>query len=223
MEKLNIKTGDLTIRIFHFNFIQVNTYVLHDDTGEAVIIDPGNYVESEDNILAEYIEKENLKVKYIITTHPHIDHILGNEFCKKQYRADLLMHEAGLPIYRNAPSYGSSFGIDGLQFPEPDRFLKAGDLLSFGNQQLEVRYTPGHCDGSICLYDKKHNLVFTGDVLFEESIGRTDLPTGNLELLLASIKANLLTLDDSVMAYPGHGDNTLIGRERTNNPYLQNI
>ena len=220
MERLHITIDDVTIRIFHFNFIQVNTYILYDKTKEAIIIDPGNSTHEENKILSDYIQKEGLSVKYIINTHPHIDHILGNAFCKSTYNVPLWAHEAGMPIYRDAYAYATSFNFQTSEFPAIDHFVNAGDSVSFGNQTLHILYTPGHCDGSICLWDKKHSLVFTGDVLFEENIGRADLPTGNLNLLIESIKSNLLTLDDSTLVFPGHGDSTTIGRERRNNPYL---
>jgi len=220
MEKLKIELNDLRIRIFHFNFIQVNTYILYDDTKEAVIIDPGNYTEKENQQLKDFIEKESLAIKYIINTHPHIDHIFGNDFCRKQFSAQLLQHKAGLSVYEDANEYLASFRMAPFNIPSADQYVEADDVISYGHQQLKVLYTPGHCDGSICLYDTKNKLVFTGDVLFEESIGRTDLPTGNHKMLLQSIKKQLFTLDNEVVVYPGHGDATTIGKEKSTNPYL---
>jgi glyoxylase-like metal-dependent hydrolase (beta-lactamase superfamily II) len=220
MEKLKIEINDLKIRIFHFNFIQVNTYVLYDDTKEAVIIDPGNYVEKESQQLKDFIDSECLTVKYIVNTHPHIDHIFGNDYCRNHFSALLLQHKAGEVVYENANEYLVSFKIAPFVFPPADRYVEADDVISYGHQQLKVLYTPGHCDGSISLYDAKNKLVFTGDVLFEESIGRTDLPTGNQKLLLQSIHDHLLTLDDDVAVYSGHGDATTIGKEKLSNPYL---
>ncbi len=221
MDRLKITHSDLKIRIFHFNFIQVNTYILYDDTREAVIIDPGNYIKAEDDQLRDFIEKEKLDIKYIINTHPHIDHILGNDYCRKQFSGILIQHKAGIPVYEKAGDYLTSFQLNLPDFPHADEYVEAGDILSFGDQQLKVLYTPGHCDGSISLYDAQHKIVFTGDVLFEESIGRTDLPTGDFALIIKSIKENLLTLDDDVIVYSGHGDATTIGKEKALNPYLQ--
>lgn len=221
MEKLKIEIEDLKIRIFHFNFIQVNTYILYDETKEAIIIDPGNYNQKEDEILAHFITQEKLKVKYAINTHPHIDHIFGNAFCRNTFQCPLLMHENGIAVYETADDYCSSMPFQRPDFPLPDQFLKEGDVITFGNQKLEILYTPGHCDGSICLLDRKHKIVFTGDVLFEESIGRTDLPTGSLRLLLRGIKEKLLVLDDDTIVFSGHGDQTTIGKERRDNPYLR--
>lgn len=220
MENLHVEINDLKIKIFHFNFIQVNTYILYDDTKEAVIIDPGNYIQKEDAPLQEFIEKEQLKVKYLINTHPHIDHIFGNDFGRKTFGAKLMFHEAGVTVYQHADEYCSSFVFQRPEFPMADHLLKTGETINFGNQQLEVLYTPGHCDGSICLLDKKNGIVFTGDVLFEESVGRTDLPTGNTDLLMKSIHENLLPLPDETIVFSGHGDRTSIGHERKNNPYI---
>jgi len=220
MDNLKIKINDLKIRIFHFNFIKVNTYVLYDDTKEAIIIDPGSYSDQENQQLKEFIEKESLTVKYIVNTHPHIDHIFGNSFCRTQFSALLLQHKAGTLVYENANHYLASFRIQSFDFPPADQHVETNDVISFGHQQLKVLYTPGHCDGSICLYDEKNKLVFTGDVLFEESIGRTDLPTGNHKVLLQSIQDNLFILDDEVVVYSGHGDATTIGKEKLSNPYL---
>lgn len=220
MDRLNVKINDLRIRIFHFNFIQVNTYILYDDTKEAVIIDPGNYIPNEDKTLEEFIIQNGLKVKFIINTHPHIDHIFGNDFSRKAFNVPLLLHENGLVIYNHADEYCSTMPFQRPDFPAPDQFVREGDILTFGNQSLKVLYTPGHCDGSICLYDEKNKLLFTGDVLFEESIGRTDLPSGNYETILNSINTQLFTLPDDTVVYPGHGSATTIGHEKRENPYL---
>lgn len=220
MQKLKTKVNNLTIKTFHFNFIQVNTFVLFDDTREAIIIDPGNYTAQENEHLAEFVQDEKLTIKYIINTHPHIDHIFGNNFSRNQFHGLLLMHEAGIPVYHKAGEYCSSYQLKLPEFPTADQYIKAGDQLHFGQQVMEVLYTPGHCDGSICLLDKKNELLFTGDLLFEGSIGRTDLPTGDFDLIMKSIREQVLVLDDRVAVYPGHGDATTIGKEKQDNPYL---
>ena len=207
----------MTVQTFHFNPIMVNTLVMHDETGEAIIVDPGNCNSLEDARLAEYIEKNNLTVKAIVNTHPHIDHIAGNAWCVQQYGAPLLCHEAGMPIYRKAFAYGSLFGLPVEDMPEPTRFLHEGDIISFGNQSLQVLYTPGHCDGSISLHDPNNRLVICGDLLFEGSVGRADLPTGNMNLLLEMIRTKILALDRDTVIYPGHGAKTTIGRIKTRN------
>lgn len=210
----------MEIKTFHFNPIMVNTYLLSDETGEAVIVDPGNCQTYEDEQIREYVSAKNLKIKYIINTHPHIDHIAGNPWCMAEYHPELLMHEAGMPIYNKAFAYAAAFGLETEKMPAPDRFLQEGDVVTFGNQQLKVLYTPGHCDGSICLYSADNNLIITGDLIFELSVGRSDLPTGNEALLQQSIREKILPLPDEVTILSGHGDPTTVGRERRGNPYL---
>jgi glyoxylase-like metal-dependent hydrolase (beta-lactamase superfamily II) len=175
--------------------------------------------EEQETLLA-YITKENITVKYIINTHPHIDHILGNDFCVKQFNAPLVAQSDGLPIYKSAPQHADSFGFPISEYPTPSILINDGDFIAFGNQKWKVLYTPGHCDGSICLFDENNKFVIVGDVLFAGSIGRTDLPTGNFKLLIQNIQEKLLTLSDDVLVIPGHAETTTIGTEREGNPYL---
>ena len=219
-EAMKLKMNDLNIRIFHFNMIQVNTLVCYDETQEGVIVDPGMSSVAEQNMLLDFIKKENIVVKYVINTHPHIDHVLGNAFCVSEFNAPLAAHQAGLPIYKEAPMHGATFGFPNFEYPLPNIFINDGDTLVFGNQVWKTIYTPGHADGSVCLYDKKNNFVIAGDVLFAGSIGRTDLPTGNFQQLLHNIKEKLLPLGDDVIVIPGHAETTTIGNEKMNNPYL---
>ena len=210
----------LTIKTFVFNPITENCYILYDSLHEAVIIDPGNYTEDENEVLAHFIESENLKVKYILNTHPHVDHVIGNDFCKKKFAAPLLMHQKGLGVYRFAPHYCVAFGLDAPEFPQADGFLNDGDEICFGEQKLQVLYTPGHTSGCVSFYNAENNAVFVGDALFKGSIGRTDLPTGDLELLLESIRTKLFSLPDKTIVYSGHGESSTIADEKTNNPYF---
>ncbi|MCL2290112.1 MAG: MBL fold metallo-hydrolase [Bacteroidetes bacterium] len=219
-EAMKLKINDLNIRIFHFNMVQVNTFVCYDETKNGVIVDPGMCSKEEEQMLLDFITKENIEIKFIINTHPHIDHVLGNDFCVKTFKAPLVMHEAGLPIYTNSASYAVSFGFPISDYPTSDIFVNDEDTLSFGNQVWKVIYTPGHADGSICLYDEKNKFVIVGDVLFMGSIGRTDLPTGNFHQLMQNIKEKLLTLGDDILVIPGHAETTTIGAEKMNNPYL---
>lgn len=221
MQNLTQKMNQTTIRIFHFNPIMVNTMVLHDETGEAIIVDPGNIASHEDCALQQYIDEHHLTVKFIVNTHPHIDHIAGNAWCVKTYQAPLLCHEAGMPVYNKAFAYGAAFGMEVESMPTPDRYVLEGDGIRFGNQCLQVLYTPGHCDGSISLYHPTDKFVIVGDLIFEGSVGRSDLPTGSGRLLIQSIEDKILTLGDSVTIYPGHGGSTSVGFERNNNPFIQ--
>lgn len=215
--------NELKTRVFTFNQIEVNTIVLYDDTKEAVIIDPGmsSFIERED--LSNFLKDSELKIKYIINTHPHIDHVLGNGYCVGTFKVPLLMHEAGMGIYHHAVAYGAAFGMDcdRSDFPAPDRYIKEGDVIRFGHQVLQVLYTPGHADGSVCFYVPAAGCVIVGDVLFAGSIGRSDLPTGSHKLLIDSLKTKILTLPDTTVVYPGHGPRTTIGEEKRNNPFLR--
>lgn len=220
IQNLNQKMEDLNIHIFHFNPIQVNTLVLHDDTKEAIIVDPGNCQSYEDQLLKEYILKEGLTIKAIVNTHPHIDHILGNNWCHQTFQAPIWCHEGGMTIYNKASAYAIAFGLELDTVPKPDHFLHENDEVKFGHQTLQVLYTPGHCEGSISLYDAQNHYVICGDLLFEGSIGRSDLPSGNGALLLDMIKNKILTLPDETTIYPGHGGLTTIGHEKNTNPFL---
>ena len=215
-----LKFVNMEIKTFHFNPLMVNTYILSDETGEAVIVDPGNSQSYEDEQIREYIADKNLTIKYIINTHPHLDHIAGNPWCKKEFGVDVMLHEAGMKEYNRAFAYAAVFGFDIEKMPDPDRFLNEGDEVTFGNQKLKVLYTPGHCAGSICLYSVENQVIFTGDLIFEQCVGRSDLPTGNEMELQQSIREKIFTLPDEVTILSGHGDATTVGRERHGNPYV---
>ena len=215
----------MKIKTFVFNQIEVNTLVLYDDTKEAIIVDPGMGRLIERQELADFVIDNGLKIKYVINTHPHIDHVLGNGYCVDVYKAPLLMHEAGMDIYHHAFAYGAAFGIDcnRSDFPAPDRYIVEGDRITFGRHELQVLYTPGHADGSVSLYSPAAGCVIVGDVLFADSIGRSDLPTGNHATLIDSIKTKLMTLPDTTVVYTGHGPNTTIGSEKRDNPFLKGV
>jgi glyoxylase-like metal-dependent hydrolase (beta-lactamase superfamily II) len=210
----------IQISTFTFNSFGVNTYLLYDETNECLIIDPACQYTQEEQELSDFIEANRLKPVRMINTHAHIDHILGNTFVCEKYNLKPEAHIAGLKFYEIAPSSGSVFGISVGKVIMPVDFLKEGDIVKIGNFSLKVLYTPGHADGSICLVNDEDSFVITGDVLFQESIGRTDLPTGNLDKLLESIRLKLFTLPDQYIVYPGHGPTTTIGFEKRNNPFI---
>lgn len=212
----------MTIKTFHFNPLQVNTFVLHDETRQAVVIDPGNYFGREDEQLREYVEKEQLSVQYIVNTHTHVDHVCGNKWCVEQFACPVYMHEKALRIYQLTPAYASVMGMEVASCPEPSKWLEDGEILFFGQQHLQVFYTPGHADGSVCLYGAEQKIVFVGDVLFAGSVGRTDLPTGSFPLLMQSIREKLMTLPEETTVFCGHGINTTIGYEKSHNQFIQN-
>ena len=219
-EAMRFKINDLNIKIFHFNMIQVNTVVCYDETKNGVIVDPGMCSQEEEKMLFDFITKENIIVKYIINTHPHFDHVSGNAFCIKEFQAPLAAHKAGMNIYENAAADAIHFGFPMDNCPKYDIFINDGESLSFGNQVWKTIYTPGHAEGSICLFDDKNKILIAGDVLFAGSIGRTDLPTGNFHQLIQNIKDKLLPLGDEVLVIPGHAETTTIGNEKMYNPYL---
>jgi glyoxylase-like metal-dependent hydrolase (beta-lactamase superfamily II) len=195
--------------------LQVNCFILADDkTKEAVVIDPG---EDPQDILRIVKEKE-LKVRYIVNTHGHFDHIGANKAVKEATGAEILIHEGDAPVLASAPRHSVAFGMSSVASPPADRYVKHGDIISAGEISLKVLHTPGHSPGGISLLEQ--GMVFTGDALFAGSIGRTDFPGGDLLTLLRSIKANLLNLPDETRVFSGHGPASTIGEERRENPFL---
>lgn len=211
----------LQIKKFAFNPFQVNTYILYDETGECAIIDAACYSDDEQQALKDFITLKHLKPVLLINTHCHIDHILGNNFVNETWGLKPLLNSQGLEFLRSAADYGRTFGFE-VDIPVmPDEYLNEGQSLAFGNQNVTILETPGHADGSICLYHFQEKKVWVGDVIFHGSIGRTDLPTGNYDTLLDSIKNKLLVLPKEVEVFCGHGPTTTIGREKENNPFLK--
>lgn len=210
----------ITLKRFAFNPFQVNTYILNDETGECVIIDAGMQGKGEEDLLSEYIKKHNLKPVMLLLTHAHIDHIIGNSFTAEKYELRLTAHKDSVPFLKNASAHAATFGLTLDKVKEIDNFIDEDSEIKFGNSTLEVLFTPGHANGSVCFYSSDDKFVITGDVLFNQSIGRTDLPTGNYDLLQKSIWEKLFTLPDETVAYPGHGPETTIGSEKVNNPFV---
>jgi hydroxyacylglutathione hydrolase len=213
--------GDLKVQTFVFNPVQENTYVLWDETRECVIIDAGCFNQREFEKLDGFIRSKNFIPTKLINTHGHFDHIFGIERCRKAYGLKWEAHPDDYLLIGNAPSQGAIFGFQIQPILLPEVELQEGDQISFGNSILKVFHVPGHSPGSICFYNETSKIVITGDVLFNGSIGRTDLPGGNYHSLITSIKTKLLVLPDDVVVYPGHGPATTIGDEKVRNPYLQ--
>jgi len=206
---------------FVFNPIQENTYIVYDETNEAVIVDAGNFCDEENSKLACFISENNLKIKLILNTHNHWDHIFGLSWVKKTYNVPIYCHANDLPWIDNFEMICQSYGFGKRETVYPDFFFNNGDVVRFGNTELQVIHTPGHSQGGVSLYCKKDNLILTGDTLFFSSIGRADLPGGDEFQLINSIKSKLFILPDETTVLPGHGISTTIGYEKTNNPYLQ--
>jgi hydroxyacylglutathione hydrolase len=195
--------------------LQVNCFILADEkTKEAVVIDPGD--DAPD--ILKVIKDKGLRVRYIVNTHAHFDHVGANKAVKDATGAELLLHEADAPVLATVGSQSRSFGMSPVSSPPPDRLLKHGDTIVAGEVSLKVLHTPGHTPGGISLLEQ--GLVFTGDALFAGSIGRTDLPGGDLRTLIRSIKTNLMTLPDDTKVFSGHGPASTIGDERAENPFL---
>jgi len=211
----------MTVTGFTFNAFSENTYVLHDETGACVIIDPGCYDKKEQTTLRDFISKNNLKVTALLNTHCHIDHVFGNKFVLGTYQVPFLIHEADLPTLQAVPVYAPAYGFPLYEPATPTAYLKAGENVSFGNTQLKVLFTPGHAPGHVVFYNEEAKICLGGDVLFQRSIGRTDLPGGDFNTLIQSIRTQLLTLPDEVKVYPGHGPGTTIGEEKFSNPFLR--
>ena len=210
----------MDIAIFTFNPFVENTYVLYDETGECVIFDPGCFDPGEQEQLTDFIESNNLKPVKLINTHCHIDHVLGNKFISEKYNLPLTSHRGEVTVLAMQPQVSTMYGIPYNPSPEITEFLEDGDQLKFGNTVLEVLFTPGHSPASISFYSEKDGVVIAGDVLFQGSIGRTDLPGGDFDTLAKSIREKLYVLPDEVSVFPGHGPKTTIGVEKRTNPFV---
>jgi glyoxylase-like metal-dependent hydrolase (beta-lactamase superfamily II) len=195
--------------------LQVNCYILADEkTKDAVVIDPGDDAEE----ILRIIREKTLKVRSIVNTHAHFDHVGANKALKDVTGAEILLHEKDAVVLKSSTTHAAVFNMKTIASPPADRFVNHGDVITAGEVALKVLHTPGHSPGGICLVEQ--GMVFTGDALFAGSIGRTDLPGGDLMTLLGAIKAHLLTLPDETRVFPGHGPDTTIGDEKRDNPFL---
>lgn len=212
----------IKIKAFVFNPIQVNTYIISNENSECIIIDPGCYYRDEFEELTGYVEENRFVPLEMIATHFHFDHLMGAAVIAKKYNIELSGHEhykllyEQLDIRTQAQMFDFTFDMP----PTPSKEFKHNDVIKFGHDEITVLHIPGHSPCSIALHLAKQKTVFSGDILFEGSIGRTDLYMGNTELLLGGIKEHLLTLDDDTLVLPGHGYKTSIGAERRHNPFL---
>ena len=206
---------------FTFNPFQENTYVVYDDTKECVIFDPGCYTAEERKTLKAFIEEKQLRPVRLINTHCHLDHVFGNQFIAETYDLTLEIHRGEKIVLDTVPQVAQLYGIP-LPAPSPPagRFIEEGDQITFGQSSFEALLTPGHSPASLSFYCESHDFLIAGDVLFQGSIGRTDLPGGDFDTLISSIRQKLFTLGDQVSVHPGHGPETTIGYERKHNPFL---
>lgn len=205
---------------FTFNPFQENTWVLHAD-GEAMVIDPGCSDPGECRELEEWLEANDLTPVRLVLTHAHIDHVFGCAWMHERYGLLPELHRKDLPLLHHAADQGRMFGVFCAPPPEPRVFLEEGDVIRSGGRELHVLFVPGHAPGHIALWCPEDRFVISGDVLFQQSIGRTDLPGGDLDTLLSSIRAKLFPLGDDVVVHCGHGPDTTIGAEKRTNPFLR--
>ncbi len=208
------------LKHFTFNNFGENTWVLSDESGSCIIIDPGCYRKVEQQELKDYILSENLQVEKIVNTHCHIDHVLGNAFAKREFGAPLLIPEGEKSVLEAVPVYAQPWGFPAYEHTGPDGFLPNEGELTFGQTILQILYVPGHSPGHLAFYHQAGGFCINGDVLFRGSIGRTDLPGGNHQQLLNSIAQTMFALPDDTVVYCGHGPETSIGFEKQHNPFL---
>jgi hydroxyacylglutathione hydrolase len=213
----------IQIQKFTVNPFGVNSLVLFDVSKECIIIDPGFSNEEERKKLLDFVEAHQLKVVKLINTHCHIDHILGNRFVKETYKVNLYAHPKDQYNIDNADEAALFYGLPRPNSPSIDVELKEGEYIEFGQSKLKILFTPGHTQGHVCLYSEEDAFAICGDVLFQGSIGRTDLPGGDYDTLIHSIKTQLMILPDDTKVYSGHGEESSIGLERKFNPYLEEI
>jgi glyoxylase-like metal-dependent hydrolase (beta-lactamase superfamily II) len=205
---------------FVFSPFQENTYLLADENKNAIIIDPGMYDRQEQEVMKKFIADKNLNLKKVLLTHAHLDHIFGLKFLVEHYDVPFFIHESELPVYNTAKQVAESYGVE-LQMPQKDyTLISENDKVHFGSEELEIRFAPGHSPGSICYYNKQSNWVISGDVLFQNSIGRTDLPGGDTATLLKSVQTQLFTMPVETVVHSGHGPETTVGLEKMNNPFF---
>lgn len=207
------------IETLTFNPLQENTYVVYDDAGDCLIVDPGCYEPYEQKELTDLILKKNLTVRLLVNTHGHIDHVLGNYFVKETYKVPFEIFQLDLPTLQAVGAYAPNYGFFKYTPATPDRLLKEGDTVVVGSMKFDVLFVPGHAPGHIAFINTDEKICLSGDVLFRSSIGRADLPGGNYDTLIRSIQTKLFLLPDDVVVYPGHGPTTTIQFEKKHNPY----
>lgn len=210
----------IKVDVFTFNPFQENTYVLSNETGEAIIIDPGCYFSAEWEELKNQLAEKRLRPVQLLFTHCHLDHVFGTDWVAKHFSLVPVLHKEEEKVFEMAPLAGAKYGVTFDNYKGPLQFIEEGATVTLGEDELKVLFTPGHSPGSICFYHARQGFVIGGDVLFKDSIGRTDLPGGNHEQLLGSIREQLFILPDETVVYPGHGGPTTVGYEKKHNPFL---
>ena len=203
-----------------FSPIEVNTYILADESGDCAIIDCGCYDKQESDRLVDLIKNKMIKPVLLLNTHCHLDHIFGNRFVLERYNLKPFANEYDEMNRKDAVQHAMLFGLSMDNPPEPAGFLTDNQKITFGSTELLALYVPGHTSGSLAFYSKENDCVFTGDALFAGSIGRTDLPGGDYDTLIKSITNKLFVLPPETVVYPGHGNETTIEKEMKSNPFF---
>jgi len=211
----------LTVRPFCFNPVEENSYVLYNEKKLCCIIDPGCYFPEEKQNLKEFIEGNSLQPVLLLNTHCHLDHVFGNQFVSDTWHLPLHIHEKEKPMLDLAPASGKMWQLPFEGYSGEIVFVREGSVLKVGDDELEIRFTPGHSPGHVIFYNEAGGFAIVGDVLFNGSIGRTDLPGGDFSTLINSIQTELFTLADDTKVYPGHGPMTTVGYEKMNNPFVK--
>jgi glyoxylase-like metal-dependent hydrolase (beta-lactamase superfamily II) len=220
----------LHVRSFTFSPIQENTYLVYNEAGDACIIDPGCYHEYEKQQLSGFIEQQKLVPALLLNTHCHLDHVFGLAWAAEKYGLTPHIHFSENQMLELAPMNGDMWGMPFKGYKGPLNWLKEGEKIRLGNEEMQILFAPGHSPGHVCFYytpslagpgKLQTPFVIAGDVLFKQSIGRTDLPGGNFKTLIESIREQLFILPDETIVYPGHGEPTTIGFEKKYNPFLQ--
>ncbi len=209
------------IKEFVFNPFMENTYLLYDESGEGIIIDPGCYDKKEKDTLRKFVVDNSIKITALINTHCHVDHVLGNHFVKNTFNTRLYIHKQDVTTLKSNEVVAPAYGFHEFEACEADVLIDENDKVTFGTQQLEVLFVPGHAPGHIALFHREQRFCISGDVLFQGSVGRTDLPGGDMDTLLNSIHNKIFPLGDDVVLYPGHGPKTDVGIEKLTNPFCR--
>jgi hydroxyacylglutathione hydrolase len=211
----------LHVKIFLFNPLEENTYLVYNESNECIIIDPGCYYDDEKAQVADFITKNSLKPVKLLNTHCHLDHVFGNKFIAEEYGLTLHIHPNEKPLLEYAPASGLMWNIPFDNYLGELAWLHEGDVIELGNDRLKILFIPGHSPGSLGFYCENQGFVISGDTLFQLSIGRTDLPGGDFKVLENSIRTALYTLPESTVIYPGHGPSTTVGIEKRSNPFVK--
>jgi glyoxylase-like metal-dependent hydrolase (beta-lactamase superfamily II) len=211
----------LTVKAFSFNPVQENTYILYNEKKHCCIIDPGCYFQEERDKLKNFIDDNGLTPVLLLNTHCHLDHVFGNKFVHDTWGLILHLHKKEKQMLELAPASGEMWQLPFDNYEGKLEFIDGASTINIGDDQLEIRFTPGHSPGHVCFYDDAEGFAISGDVLFNGSIGRTDLPGGDFDTLINSIQTQLFTLPDDTKIYSGHGPMTTIALEKMNNPFVR--